>query len=135
MGTSIRPVLLIFAGQSKDGRPGRFWGADAAEPVRAFQDDLRGHGVALDVVDVGGFVPQPGDRREGGAWARFAAPPLDGGHQRCLFAAYKSPGAFFDVQVKAKSVPRMFSPSRPYSCAWAMAVFRWAIASGYSARQ
>ncbi len=46
----------------------------------------------------------------------------------------KAPEPMRISRSKAKPLPMMFSPSRPYSRAWSMAYCRRSTASGYSAR-
>ncbi len=102
MGTSTRPVLLILPVSAKIAVPGDLGAADVREPFGAVQDDLRGHGVALDVVDVGGLAPEPGDGGEGRSRTRFAAAAFDGGNQRGFFAADESAGAALDVDFETE---------------------------------
>ncbi len=47
----------------------------------------------------------------------------------------KAPAPSFTFRWKPKPLPRMSSPSRPSSSAWAMAMLRCSMATGYSARQ
>ena len=102
IGTSIRPVLLTLPVSAKIAVPGELGLPMPVNQFAPLKDDLRGHGVALDVVDVGGLAPEAADGGERGARAGFAAAAFDGGDQRGFFAADKRAGAALEMDIKAE---------------------------------
>ncbi len=106
-----------FPDQGKNLRPLAVGGADLAVPLGAPGDDQGNVRPGLDIVDVGGFAPQPGLGRKRGPLPRRSTPALDRGHQGSLLAADKSARALDDLDVEMKfRAQDGFPEQAPFSC-------------------
>src|SRR5659263_312858 len=94
--------VVQLAGQGEDLGARAVLGPHRPVPLGPVDDDQRDVGPGLDVVDVGRFAPQAGDRRVGRPRARHAPAALDRGDQRRLLAADERAGAFFHLEVEAE---------------------------------
>ena len=77
--------------------------ANAAEPLRSLEEDLRDVGIRLNVIQNGRLLEQTSECRERRAASRLAALAFDGGHERGLFAAHECAGAEADLKVEIKA--------------------------------
>ena len=136
MGTSTRPVLAHHA------RPGRRPWCPCCSRCRCRRTrrrrdlhDAAGRCEGLHVVDDGGLAEQARLRREGRPGPRHAALALDGVHQGGLLAADEGAGAHLDDDVQVEAAAQdVLAQQAVLACAWAMAIFRFWMARGYSAR-
>ena len=88
--------VVHFTGKGEDLGALALLGADGGEPFGSVIEDGGDIGQGFDIVDDRGFAEQSRTGREGGAGARHAAFPLDGGHQGGFLAADKGTGSHFD---------------------------------------
>src|SRR5450759_4868084 len=97
--------VVQLAGQGEDLGARAVLGPHRPVPLGPVDDDQRDVGPGLDVVDVGRFAPQAGDRRVGRPRAWHPTPTLDARDQRRLLAADERAGAFFPVSYTHMTLP------------------------------
>lgn len=134
IGTSTRPVFLIFPPSAKHLRPFTLFAANGLIPLGAVQNDLTDIRIGFYVIQNGGQIKQSLDRREGRPGMRFAAVFPQCWSSRGLLAATNAPGPSLISRSKLKGVSKICSPSSPRSLACSMAMLRCFTATGYSAR-
>ncbi len=95
--------VFDFAADGENLSTGRFFRADASEPVSTVQNNFRDIGVRLDVIENRRLAEDALNSRERRTRTRFAALAFDGSHERRFLAADESAGAesYFYIKIKA----------------------------------
>ncbi len=113
-GQLVDAGALDVAGDAEEARAAVAFGAELGVGLAAHEQDVRGVGDGLGIVDDRGAAVEADDGREGRLDAGHAALAFERLHQRGLFADLVGAGAGLgdDVEVDAL-VPKMFLPRKP----------------------
>ncbi len=134
MGTSMRPVFSMFPVRAKALVPGLFSGPIPlyqAAPFCSISGTLAKVSTLFKTV---GFSNRPCSTVRGGFTRGMPRLPSIEAVRALPSPHTKAPAPRLICSRKEKPLPRMFSPSRPCSSAWAMAMRSRSTAMGYSAR-
>ena len=134
MGTSMRPVFTTLPVRAKALVPGLVlvpMDRYQSTPLRMMRGTLAKVSTLFSTV---GSAHSPCSMVRGGLTRGMPRLPSMEAVRALPSPQTKAPAPRFTWMRKEKSLPMMWSPSRPYSSALAMAAFRRLTARGYSAR-
>ncbi len=134
MGTSTRPVLVTLPERAKTLVPLLFsvpMAANHSQPLRMM---WRMVARVSTLLITEGLPHSPLTAGKGGLGRGWPRRPSTEAMSAVSSPQTKAPAPMRSSTSKLKEVSKMFLPSSPISRAWAMAVFRRSMASGYSAR-